>query len=952
MAVVNGLIAVCLSIFLLYLVGLKGYLKIYRDNKCEMTYMFEYPQYVRISLPLNVSFQFRRYGLFAYSEGRYTERAREMKFNGIPVLFIPGNSGSLKQVRSLASVSLRKSLSSHAPFHFDFFSVDLNEEYMGLFGGFLNDQTRFVHHCIERIFALYKRNKPDSIVIIGHSMGGLIAKGLYLDPEFDSSRVRLMISLATPHSPALLLDSYMADYYERLADLPSLDKSVTLISVGGGIRDRLIRSGLTYTRDAHICITSTQVPDVWLSTDHLSILWCKQLVLVLVRALFDSVDLNTKQISADPKYRERVFNYHLISRTAGKSLSTSQHPEKVQLWDGVSRPGAWLKVTDKQQTVAHPGGVNQPTHHIIPLYELRQQRSLLDVLSVNHRNKDWLFACKATKTNVKTGSGNGKTVAGNGKTDGDELLMCTWADNLSPSGRIAPTKHLKRKVARLDLTELRKNGHTHVVARILPTSQPVRMYFDMHGFYERTVTPPSLPRWISPIPATLVHETTPKSVRYTIALPGLHSIWQAYRVLVETVNCSQIEHQTVISLVIPWGAEGISKVFLTDRASLPIRLQSAKPVTSPPIMDPFIDLTLDPVCTYAVHIESSIFLSLGQMARFYSPLIVTSVTTILLLTLRHQLHCLGNKQKCPLFMTALVTGAKPYYVIPVAKILSHLGRSRFVAHLPLYGVSSLHELGIDFVFLPILLYAIGLAVTYMIGVGTYVGIVASGQAVNKLVMRFLGRLMPGWSDWVMSGLSKVPLAVAVFMVALCHTASAGLALTVGAVFYFIKVCSLYDDYLEQLMMWPLKIAKRELFGKVNVKKEEERRALTEEEEKEEKEDSTTFDELQEMFDLTEINYHITVMLIWSTATLIHIPSVLVWAHNYRYNTKLEPDPAWWNGIILSICAGVLWQGNLPRMISSTTKNSGMLCSVWPCSHLPSLTFRSIGLVPYLQPPSY
>lgn len=37
------------------------------------------------------------YGLYAYSEGRLTERSRNMDFDGIPVLFIPGNSGSYKQ---------------------------------------------------------------------------------------------------------------------------------------------------------------------------------------------------------------------------------------------------------------------------------------------------------------------------------------------------------------------------------------------------------------------------------------------------------------------------------------------------------------------------------------------------------------------------------------------------------------------------------------------------------------------------------------------------------------------------------------------------------------------------------------------------------------------------------------------------------------------------------------
>lgn len=41
--------------------------------------------------------RFEKYGLYAYSEGALTEKAREMNFNGIPVLFIPGNAGAHKQ---------------------------------------------------------------------------------------------------------------------------------------------------------------------------------------------------------------------------------------------------------------------------------------------------------------------------------------------------------------------------------------------------------------------------------------------------------------------------------------------------------------------------------------------------------------------------------------------------------------------------------------------------------------------------------------------------------------------------------------------------------------------------------------------------------------------------------------------------------------------------------------
>lgn len=179
-----------------------------------MTYMFEYPQFVvRISVctgqkPCNFqNFQristkadkrFYKYGLYAYSEGRSTERARNMQFNGIPVLFIPGNAGSFKQgrdldfsivqilikplfaVRSLASVALRKSLSSRPGFHFDYFTVDLNEELSALNGGVVFEQQLYVNNSIYHILELYKNveNSPKSVVLIAHSMVSKVVKSL------------------------------------------------------------------------------------------------------------------------------------------------------------------------------------------------------------------------------------------------------------------------------------------------------------------------------------------------------------------------------------------------------------------------------------------------------------------------------------------------------------------------------------------------------------------------------------------------------------------------------------------------------------------------------------------------------------------------------------------------------------------------------------------------------
>ena len=47
-----------------------------------------------------------KYRLYAYGEGKMAGYLEAGKYSGIPVLFIPGNSGSYKQVRSMASVAV------------------------------------------------------------------------------------------------------------------------------------------------------------------------------------------------------------------------------------------------------------------------------------------------------------------------------------------------------------------------------------------------------------------------------------------------------------------------------------------------------------------------------------------------------------------------------------------------------------------------------------------------------------------------------------------------------------------------------------------------------------------------------------------------------------------------------------------------------------------------------
>lgn len=156
------------------------------SNGCVMTYM--YPTYIPISTPKNVSST--KYGLYLYHEGwrKIDFNQHIKKLNGVPVLFVPGNGGSYKQVRSLAAESDRAyqggplehtfyqeashdlekgavdsdlaefPLPSQYTRMLDWFAVDLEGEHSAMDGQILEEHTRYVVYAIHRVlpFIIFK----------------------------------------------------------------------------------------------------------------------------------------------------------------------------------------------------------------------------------------------------------------------------------------------------------------------------------------------------------------------------------------------------------------------------------------------------------------------------------------------------------------------------------------------------------------------------------------------------------------------------------------------------------------------------------------------------------------------------------------------------------------------------------------------------------------------------
>ncbi|KAJ2653796.1 GPI inositol deacylase [Coemansia sp. RSA 1250] len=263
-----------------------------------------------------------KYKLFLYREGGYDVHNTA---NRIPILFIPGNAGSHKQVRSIASATatayvemLGKSpeLLDKGCVGYDFFTLGLNEELTALHGYSIVEQADFVNDAIRYILAQYPRARaryrlpsqtaefalPESVVVIGHSMGGVVARTAFMLPNHIPGSVQALFTLSTPHNnPTASLEWHVEQIYSQVNQFwrhgfhnGTLD-NVSLVSIAGGNLDSMINSDYTYVGNLapprnSLSVLSSGINDVWLSQDHQSVLWCAQMARKFASLLIHIMD--------------------------------------------------------------------------------------------------------------------------------------------------------------------------------------------------------------------------------------------------------------------------------------------------------------------------------------------------------------------------------------------------------------------------------------------------------------------------------------------------------------------------------------------------------------------------------------------------------------------------------------------------------------------------------------
>lgn len=288
-----------------------------------------YPSYARIRSFDETHTRFAsKYSLWLYREqgkDKIPEKEGDgfQVLDGIPILFIPGNAGSYRQIRSIAAETSVlwydpniNVVDNPKQKNYDFFAADFNEDFLAFHGRTILDQAEYLNDAVAFILLLYAHteNPPTSLILIGHSMGGIAARLMLTLPNYVPGSVNTILTLSSPHSAAPLtfdgdllrvysaIDRFWYDGFHPSLKEPSLARqrlhNVSVVSITGGLLDSVLPAdyttlGYLVPPSNGFTMFTTGIQDVWTPSDHLAIVWCRQLRRLIARWLLSIADVSS-----------------------------------------------------------------------------------------------------------------------------------------------------------------------------------------------------------------------------------------------------------------------------------------------------------------------------------------------------------------------------------------------------------------------------------------------------------------------------------------------------------------------------------------------------------------------------------------------------------------------------------------------------------------------------------
>ncbi|XP_008948191.1 PREDICTED: GPI inositol-deacylase, partial [Merops nubicus] len=606
-------------------------------------------------------------------------------------------------------------------------------------------------------------------------------------------------------------------------------------------------------------LLSSAVPRAWASTDHLSIVWCKELILATIRAFFDLIDENTRQITEDPKKRMAVLNHHFVRHPA---KIFEENPEALTELTGAFM---WITVKASKWTYSVYND-SDGKYFTFPLASHRKSYSHVYCENSMLDTSSWIYGCMNSNSS-----------------------MCLEATDLSWRAELLPTT----KVVILKLQDYL--SLSHIVIQIPPTAgNKYTLGCEFFKEDSRTVQLP-VTHLLSFGFSSRKILLNSSGLFYNVQLQHFNQIYQAFKIYIES-HCQSLKERkpSVYRLHIPWSHEdSVTVVKVPSPTEISAKLHVAQPQNDSRV--PELNIYSSSDCQYEVILKTSLLQVLGQIIRFHAGALPVYVVSNILLTYGGQLSTLMSTGQCSDFSSELVRTAKPYKVEPLISIVVFLQGFNWFREiweslsLPEVDAAVLSSQDAWFPLVSLILFLFGTGIAYWSGVvfSTSLRLFSSVwltlmrptglEKENKLITarRLCGALSLALVSWTTCGAFAV---VIIYLQYLFKDSDCSKETSQNSSRHTVKNQSSMDSTSKATQ--PLS-------------------------------NSTATAEA-----VNSLKLHVTILNLFTWIVLLNLPSLIYWLKNLRYNVRLDPDPCRSTAIILICILEILMNSSTSEVKSS------------------------------------
>lgn len=194
--------------------------------------------------------------------------------------------------------------------------VEFNEDLSAFHGTTLESQIDYTSKAVAYILSLYPPNTQ--IIVLGHSMGGVVATSLLPSPQISA-----VITMSTPFTlPPARFDNNIDSIYTNIARVLEND-STPIVSLCGGATDMMIPSEscilpLNNRGWFRRTVFSSALEGAWTGVGHREMVWCHQVRWRVARAALELAPFASEDKRADVLDRWLRDGHTLPSLDMGK----------------------------------------------------------------------------------------------------------------------------------------------------------------------------------------------------------------------------------------------------------------------------------------------------------------------------------------------------------------------------------------------------------------------------------------------------------------------------------------------------------------------------------------------------------------------------------------------------------------------------------------------------------